>query len=285
MQPNYYAQRTVHSLTESMKFKAKLPKDGALILSSIAASTQRFSDTCVLKIAEEGFELRTKPDGDSEVQVVAAISKKLCSDYRMHTANGGSIHVEVNLGNFVKAMKSTDQALDSIVKLTKRGGIPSLAVTADSTHGFRITQNIPIIRFLTESEASDYRNPELSAPDITVRLPDTRQLRSMLDRMKNIDKTLTVNVANVGNITFTVQTECASMRTHFRGLEVSGVPMRSTCGATFNLKDFMHVMHSNFSSYQNIILCVVSGRALVVHAALPDDMGSITYYLALASEM
>ena len=267
-----------------MKFRAKLPKDGAVVLSSFAASIQRFSDVGVLQICNDHIELRIKPDGDSEVQVVASISKALCTDYKMQTNNDGSINVEVNLSNFVKAMKSTDKAVDSTLKLTKRSGIPSLSVSAESMHGFRVTQNVPIIRFLTEAEVSDYRDPELSSPDITVKLPDARQLRSMLDRMKNLDKTITAEVANVGNVTFRVQTEFASMRTSFRGLAVSGVPKRANCVASFNLKDFLNILQSNFSSYRDVLLCIVSGRALVVHAALPDDIGVITYYLALATE-
>ena len=265
-----------------MKFKAKLHKDSADAVLSIVASMQRLASECALRLADDRVEIRIKPQGDSEVQVTSTVKKEIFSDYKIHTIDGSSINVEVSLANLVKGLKSTDKSLDSVIKLTNRSGIPCLAVSAETAHGFRVTQNIPIIRFLTEEEMGDYRDPELPSPDITVKLPKPKHIRSVLDRMKHIDKVMTVEATNVGSLTLKVQTEFVTMRTVYRGLEISDVPASSRCKAIVSLKDMLHVMHSNFSQHQHLLMCIVKEKALVVYAALPENLGCITYFLALS---
>ncbi|KAI5803093.1 checkpoint protein Hus1/Mec3 [Geopyxis carbonaria] len=126
----------------------------------------------------------------SSTQVWATIPvDTLFHDYRISSAAGNIINLEVPLAPLHRALRSCAAAVDAVLRLTKRqsDGIPvlCLTITTGSAGGgvglTLITQEVPV-RVLSAAMVDGIEEPQAPDPDVHIWLPSLAQLRGIAER-------------------------------------------------------------------------------------------------------
>uniref|UniRef100_A0A6S8CRH6 Checkpoint protein n=1 Tax=Aplanochytrium stocchinoi TaxID=215587 RepID=A0A6S8CRH6_9STRA len=292
-----------------MKFRAVLSNDGVKVFLGIAQSLQKLTDECVIHMTEDLFEFRVKPDvnNNSEIQVFAKFFTEAFTDYHIESKAENKISIVVRVRNLVRAFKSAGQAMEAVFKLTKPDNVPCFSVVASEISTcLGVKQDVPITSILSKSGLSEYREPRLPTPDITMEFPDPRNVKAILERMKALDRFVHMEASTRGNLVFKVQTEVVSMRTFFSGLDVqqsksnddenenddamsvrTSNSFRSTrrVSVQLNIKEVLNVLQFASLHSEKVLLCVVKDQAMVLYADLQNSLGSLTYYLPVCTAL
>jgi HUS1 checkpoint protein len=190
------------------------------------------------------------------------------------------------LENLSRALKSGQFAHETLVKLTKKNGIPylSFAIEMIATQSMSILQDVPV-NVLSPAQIASFVEPLLPDPEVYIMMPPLKLLRNVVDRMKNIDDYLTVQANMAGEFTLKVETDMVSIATFYRNLDHPHIEGRDpprvnpdqAAAVKVDIKKFSRFLYSSQVSPQNVICCIVKGQALVLHVLLDDLF--ITYYI------
>jgi len=256
-------------------------------------------------LSERGVELRVVT-ADS-VQAFAKLDAGRFSYLNVQSKANNEIHLEINLATLISALKSAERAEEATLRLARKKNVPVLAVSAETLNGIQVTQDVAIVRIMTAEEAERFREPRLRDPDVTLRLPDAKHLKTVLERMRSLDKFAQLKAYARGALVLKIDTDVVSTRTVFQGLaldeeeEEGGAaaeeaaegadagrrPKRARHGAgrgnrdmvavTLGLKELL-LMTSGVAACKprRAVLAVVEGAAVVVHLALGGS-SSLTY--------
>jgi HUS1 checkpoint protein len=95
----------------------------------------------------------------------------LLEEFRIESANNNEIFLQINSEDFVKTMKSSQNASDVAFKLTKKDNLPILLfnITSQSRTGKRvvITQEVPV-KVLSVAQAEELNEPMVPDPDVSL---------------------------------------------------------------------------------------------------------------------
>ncbi|GBG24422.1 Checkpoint protein hus1-like [Hondaea fermentalgiana] len=264
-----------------MRFKATLDDTGLRTFLATAQCFSKVCDECALHMSKESFQFRKVADAESDAMLFATLGMDAFTSYDIASKADSTISVLIKVGNLLRAFKSAEQSDKVVFKLTKRQGVPCFSIIAETLSGLSVTQDAPISTFLTVEGLYAYREPNLRKPDISLYSPDPKHVRMVLERMKLLDKFVTLTLTCKGTMQLQVATEIAVMRTKFQGLdspvEGSGVGKAS---ARLNVTEFIRAMQFGVvSEYDKVIFCIVSKEAMIIYVTFEDDMGTLTYYL------
>ncbi len=271
-----------------MKFKAVLDHTGLQTFLAVAHCMNKVSDECALHLTEEAFQFRKKPDANTEVEVYASLTAELFCEHTIRSKADNTISLLVGMKNLLHAFNSADHGETTVIKLTRRGTVPCLTIIADTPSGLNVTQDVPIKRLLSRDGMEDYKEPMLGNPTAFCGFPETRQVRTCLERMQSLDKYVYVEFnADKSQLVFRVQTPVVCVRQNFSGLNVTVEKTRARADSQrlvccVQVSDFLSVV--NFASVNNIDECVlacVENQALVLHVNFEDSVGSMTHYVPL----
>lgn len=67
---------------------------------------------------------------------------------------------------------------------------------------------------------NEFKEPELPSSEVSLLLPDIKQLKHLLERYKNLASHMEVKANRRGMMTFSLETDQVNVITHFRDLEV-----------------------------------------------------------------
>jgi HUS1 checkpoint protein len=81
-----------------------------------------------------------------------------------------------------------------------------------------IVQDIPII-LLSGQQLSGYSEPHLPDPEVYIMMPPLKNLRNVIDKMKNISEYLTINANMAGEMYLRVETDMVTVTTMYKNLE------------------------------------------------------------------
>ncbi|KAJ3089183.1 hypothetical protein HK102_007012, partial [Quaeritorhiza haematococci] len=132
-------------------------------------SLEKLSKIWVLKLSPTKVHfIVSKPETNSGIQVWSQIAADaIFEDYRIESANNNEIWLELAGEHFVRGLKSTQNAPEVTMKLTKKENLPvlSLNITSQSRNGKRIclVQDIPV-RVLSPQQANDLKEPMVPEP-------------------------------------------------------------------------------------------------------------------------
>ncbi|XP_046409163.1 checkpoint protein HUS1 [Ischnura elegans] len=103
----------------------------------------------------------------------------------------------------------------------------SLALTRQCVH------DIPV-SVIPRREWGNYQEPTYPSFDIGVRVPNIKLVRNVVDRMKTMSPNIYITAGN-GAFTLTIETDAASVSTHFKGVyleNVNGITCDMPAGQT-----------------------------------------------------
>lgn len=219
-------------------------------------------------------------------QVWAACnSESLFENYVIESQNSNEIAFNINLGNLLRGLKSGTHAQEIHMKLTKKGSTAylSFAILMNQVKSITITQEIPV-QILTSVQLQAYVEPTLPDPEVYIMMPPLKNLKNVIERMKNIDNNLILQANMAGELTLKVQTDNISVATFYRKLEhpiIGGKELQTNpdqkAKVKVDVKKFSRFLCSHVIVPNNVICCIVEDTALVLHVLLDDLF--ITYYI------
>ena len=153
-----------------------------------------------------------------------------------------------------------------------------------------MTHDIPV-KVLRASEISNYRPPEVPAPSVMLELPRTRQLRTVVDRLKQFDQHVLLQGDMDGRLSLRVEGAQCTVKTHFTNLSPRFEGMdeqqsrRNKAGVRVDARKLSGVLGLYNAQCSSAIVCFSQGHSLILHAFLsPEEAGTLTYYLPVGAD-
>jgi HUS1 checkpoint protein len=268
-----------------MRFKAKIQDTGLFL--RVVQTIEKINKTCVIHLTQRKIQFILVCDITDGFQVWAGMNAaSLFSDYNVESMNNNEISFNITLDHLQRALKSSQYAQETLVKLTKKNGIPylSLCIETTTTQAMTVNHDIPI-NLLGPLQVAAFVEPTLPDPEVYIMMPPLKLLRSVVDHMKNLDDYLTMQANMAGELTLKVETDMVSVATFYRNLEHPHIEGRSpprhnpdqSASVKVDIKKFVKFLYSYQVSPQNVICCIVENQALVLHVLLDDLF--LTYYI------
>jgi HUS1 checkpoint protein len=268
-----------------MRFKAHIINP--TFLANIVKAVDKISKHAVLRIGQKKFQFILQTDVSDGVQVWSGLNTStVFEDMTLESLSNNEVSFSINLENLLCALKSCQNAQETVVKLTKKNGNPflELITVKHATQPIQLIQDVPIT-LLTGQQLAALVEPHLPDPQVHIMLPPLKLLRSVIDRMKNMSEHLFISANMGGELRFSIDTNSVSVTTAYAGLEHPLIEGRTPPQhdrtqkgeAQIEIKKFAKFLFSSQVSPTNVILCLVEGRAIVLHV-LVDDL-YLTYYI------
>ncbi|CAM9340365.1 unnamed protein product, partial [Choristocarpus tenellus] len=121
---------------------------------------------------------------------------------------------------------------------------------------------------------------------VQLEIPRNRSLRTVIDRMKGIDKILFVDADMGGQLVFRVEKADATIKTYYTNLTPRFESMdeqqcrRNQASVKVDVKKLASVLSMYALRFEKAICCIIGGYSLVLHVILsPQGVGTLTYYM------
>ena len=214
-------------------------------------------------------------------------------DYKIEGNDGSNqIYVEMAAEQLSQALKSAQTAQIVKIKLTKKHVacltteivLPSLAGRSRS-----VTHDIPV-GIISQRLWPEYQEPTMLPHDVSICLPPLRLLKSVIERLKNMDGCLILTANSKGSLTLQVETDVVSVTTYFKDLEnpvVEGSDSGMTAGGggqdpeqrvevRLDIRRFLQFIAAQGTPEK--VICNLAGRRGIQLFVLMDSV-HIQYFL------
>ncbi|OJJ43843.1 hypothetical protein ASPZODRAFT_154346 [Penicilliopsis zonata CBS 506.65] len=212
--------RTSHSeRPDKMRFRSQLTN--VLTFSKLTASLASLGKICWMRLEDSTVRFTIIPDQGTQVWAQVQVDTIFDETSYILQSNTGVINLEVPVGALHRALRSALGATSAQIRLTKKGNIPLLALTintsswtagrnalgvansgvVDGEHDGAvlprseareretvITQEIPV-KVLHESVIEGLHEPRCPDPDVHIILPSLVQLKSISERFTKLAST------------------------------------------------------------------------------------------------
>jgi len=259
------------------------------LFQKIAMAVEKINKQCILYLSPKKIQFIIPGDVTDGMQVWSSASVELLFDnYIIESINDRQIYFTVNCDNLNRALKSGLEASEIIMKLTKKNNEPFLDFTINkmSAHqNMAIVQDIPV-ELMTPAQIERHVEPHLDDPVVHIMMPTLRNVRNVVDRMKNISDQLTVKANMGGQLSFIVESSLITVETKYKNLDhpqIEGRPQQPrdpnlSASVTLDIKKFSQFLYSQ-NVQPNFVLCCFCKVALVFHVVLENLY--MTYYLPI----
>jgi len=198
----------------------------------------------------------------------------------------GQILMNISPDNLSKALRNCANATTVKIKLSKKQVAcisVEIALPAQGTTQRIVTHDVPIT-LIPLSHWKEYEEPTMPEFDVSIYLPPLRILRTVVERIKNLDNHVTVSASWEGNMTLRVNSELVNTTTYFNDLDVpqllNGLApsnKSSTAEVTVEIKKLSIFLSGQTLGSCRAICNIVSGRALQLFL-IQDDV-QLQYFL------
>jgi HUS1 checkpoint protein len=175
----------------------------------------------------------------------------------------------------------------TVLKLAKRNNIPCLCLDACTTSAsgagnIQVHHAIPI-RVLRATEMQFHLPPHIPLPDVQLEL--VGPIKTVMERLRNISPTVYLSANMTGELTVSLDSEGASIRTFFSKLQPRFEDCQKgsgECCVKVDTKKLCAALQwqQQTSLTSDVLLCLVENEMVVLHANLnPASVGFFTYYV------
>ncbi|KAG4304982.1 hypothetical protein PORY_001657 [Pneumocystis oryctolagi] len=182
-------------------------------------SLERVGRICWLRLTPETVHLVVVPDYTG-TQVWAILEvKSIFEDYHVQSNTNDIINLEIPIDNLHKALKSSVNALEIVLRLTKQDHFPmlscSISLLGKSGGISAVTHNIHV-RVL--SPLMQLSEPVVPEPDCHIILPPLSQLRYISERFRVISNKIILKANMSGEFQIGVVSDSCKIETKFKDL-------------------------------------------------------------------
>lgn len=218
-----------------MRFRGTLAKDALEILLDVSLFFTRLSsqnsskNNCVFTVTPETLSVSLKSSSD-ELQSFARLqTARLFHDAIVQSRADNHIGFLCDVRHFHQALTSGKDASAVMLRLLKRDGKSFLCLRTRAVD-IDIVQNIPI-EVLAMSTVEHYREPNVPAPQIAMEMPPLRSIRSIIDRLKALHRTITIEASKRGTLLFRIESNPLTLQTLFAHLRYRDDLIEQDAGA------------------------------------------------------
>ena len=151
-----------------------------------------------------------------------------------------------------------------------------------------VVHDIPIV-LMRASEYEYYRPPDVPPPQVQLELPTAKGFKNVIDRLKNLSRSVVLSGDMAGSLTLRADTEGVTIQTFFTNLTPRFESLdEDTCASNkcklkVDAKKMANVLHAyTFLRFHSIIMCMIRDHSLILHVLLePAAAGTLTFYLPI----
>mmetsp|Transcript_53209 Transcript_53209/g.108570 ORF Transcript_53209/g.108570 Transcript_53209/m.108570 type:complete len:281 (+) Transcript_53209:91-933(+) len=246
-------------------------------------------------LSPEDCTIAVNPDNTSHPQAWASMTTEsddgtaVFRTFRIESKNDNKIAFEIDLSNFSRALKSSEQAEMATLKLAKKLGKAYLSfeIIIQSTPMMTVIQDVPIT-IISAEEQQNLMEPDIGEPSVRLISPPLKSLSNVIDRLKGLHDRVCIRANMAGELEVGVETEFVFMNNFWKDLEAPALDGQPPPAKDPSQKAAVVVdgamLGRVLSSYQlrpNVTICCIVDRLghkiLVWHLFLGED--TVTYYL------
>ncbi|CAM9263793.1 unnamed protein product, partial [Phaeothamnion confervicola] len=184
---------------------------------------EKIGSACIVHLSPEKVWMCAQASYQDDMAVYAELKKDLLfEEYRIASQADNCIMFEINATILLRALTSVKNAPMCQIKLTKRQGQPCLSIETRVSDMFcnRRGRRFTVLWVLPAQEHAQYQAPAVPPPQVQLELPRGRSVRTVVDRMKSIDKYLHIDATMGGQLVLRVEknTGEATIKTFYNGL-------------------------------------------------------------------
>ncbi|EIM24119.1 hypothetical protein WALSEDRAFT_59100 [Wallemia mellicola CBS 633.66] len=147
----------------------------------------------------------------------------LFTAYRCESSNNNEVHIEVSMEQLYRAIKSAHETDDVLLRLMKKGAIPTLNLSISTlshyNSRFTIEQDVPC-RPQKQIYVDTFDQPAIPERNVTVQLPSIPKLKTVLEKLRILDNYVTIRANWEGKLEFSILNDQVGVRTTFEKLGV-----------------------------------------------------------------
>ncbi|KAJ1980468.1 Checkpoint protein hus1, partial [Dimargaris cristalligena] len=268
------------------------------ILVKMAQSFEKLAKSCIIRFTPTNVRFIVKTDSEGGVQVWSQLTPEhVFSEYTVSSMYDNEINLEMVLEHFLRALRSSQNALSVTMRLAKKEGIPllSVVISNQSRTGkvMALNQDVPV-RVLGPRQIDHIREPLVPEPQVNILMPSLTNIRSIVERMKTISNTLEISANTNGEFRLKVESELVEIVTYYKNLinpeldlvsqpaggeagstrpgasepgqsEEGGGPSRDFVSAQVDIRNFTKFLHSHHVVPNNVVCCIIENFAVVIH--------------------
>ena len=201
--------------------------------------------------------------------------------------------MEIELSSLSQALISAKNSLANIIqiKLTKKDGRSHIAVVGKGTESlsYDLLHYISIL-LLQPSNINQYLPPDVPPPEVALELPSGKFLRTVIDRMVKMSKTLSLTAYQSGRLILSIQQESVNIKTYFGnlipkwGMLDKEQHLNNRARILLDIRKFSNVLRVTFAqSYEEASIYVADDSTLVIYLILKPNVGTITIYIPVTA--
>lgn len=270
--------------------------------------TARAPPSVVMKLTQEGFALCHRAGADEGSQTWSHFQvARLFREYRIESRRGNKIDLEAQIPNLIHVFQSCANCERTTLRLSNgKDGKPILGfefALAGTVADHRVEQEVPV-RVIPEQEADLICEPPLPEPEYQIELEGPLQrLKNVLDKMRcvgaqhvaveaskepvlagGVPASASTAAGGRARLRLVAEAELVSIATTFPSLALvmegkQGPSPEGPVRLLLSLRRLEQVLAAfQLVNAEAHIACVLEGRALVLYALLPRNLGSLISY-------
>ncbi|XP_045455011.1 checkpoint protein HUS1 [Melitaea cinxia] len=287
-----------------MKFRAVMIDTAPMReFSNIVTTISKLSKECVLRLSDSKLYFIVSEDNSGPTPPVlwCEIPQDVFfSEYQMIGIDDEhrDIYLGVVSANLARSLTTLKSAKCLKIKLTKKQ-CPCLTLDIDmpsstSTQTRQVTHDIPVV-VVPRKLWSEFQEPRIPQPDITIELPALKQLRTTIDRMRAMSSEVIIRASAEGRLTLQIKTNMAKVSTRFRDLRVEAFEgpidhsdsetesqanedMSKVCYCRVDVKKFSIFLSSEQISH-NRTICSIVHKKLVILCLQTEENVKLQFFI------
>ncbi|CAG4944974.1 unnamed protein product [Parnassius apollo] len=196
--------------------------------SNIVSTISKLSKECVLRLSTDQIYFIVSDDNSGPTPPIlwCEIPQSMFfSEYQLIGVDyeHNDIYLGFTSANLARPLVTLKSAKTLKMKLTKKQ-CPCLTLeiempSSTSPQTRQVTHDIPAI-VVPRKIWSDFHEPQVPKPDISIELPPLKQLRTSIDRMRTMATDVIIRASAEGRLTLQIKTDMAKVSTRYKGLRV-----------------------------------------------------------------
>ncbi|ESN99016.1 hypothetical protein HELRODRAFT_186499 [Helobdella robusta] len=217
-------------------------------LTKIIATISKLTKNCKLRLtAQKLYLIFLEHTVTGGIGVWCEMSQEnLFNEYLMEGVNletANEIYLSVNVENFLKCLKCSQNAKSLKIKLTRKGS-PCLTFEVEQptlSGTSRKVMHDSAVELIERKFWGDFAEPLLPQFGVSIYMPPLKIVKNVIERMKNLSNHVIVGANHEGEMVFKIEKDLVNVSTHFENLTYPGLKTQPRKPLSCNSKEVVEV--------------------------------------------